>query len=364
MPIFVPLICLMAMGLAVFRRSIPDSLTGPAGRDDVPARLLRWAAGLLSAQRAEWGQAMLGELDHIDGWGRRWRFAAGCAGAALLLPPWGRAAAAVWGMITIAVGAAGLYAALAVRYRLGAWSWVFAAVVLVLLAGCTLAACVLVRQRGIAVPGLLGGLLVALAWLVPYGFTFYGLIVAVPPFWVLLTQVFVVPLLAGVAGTLCGGSAAVGRRIARLAAFSAGLVLFLYGTLAVAVIGAAGAQIDATWTVSANVDDRLGNNAIFYLWFLPLITAALGWAAATATATATAAAGARLRPRLAVSVASVPFTVPGRLAGGDRSAEEMPPYEAERADRGRSWRRTAYFLLLGVVVAAAVFALALGLLRG
>ncbi|HEY5400391.1 MAG TPA: hypothetical protein VIL16_33895 [Trebonia sp.] len=30
----------------------------------------------------------------IDGRGRRWRFAVGCAGAALLLPPWGRAAAA------------------------------------------------------------------------------------------------------------------------------------------------------------------------------------------------------------------------------------------------------------------------------
>src|SRR5690242_9505491 len=312
MPIFIPLICLMAMGVAVFRRSVPDPLTGPAGRDDVPARLLRWAAGLLSAQRAEWGQAMLGELDHIDGWGRRWRFAAGCASAALLLPPWGRAAAAVWGMVTVAVGAAGLYTALVVRYGLGAWSWVFAAVVLVLLAGCTLAACMLVRQPGIAVPGLLGGLLVALAWLVPYGYTFYGLIVAVPPFWVLLTQVLVVPLLAGAAGTLWGGSAAAGRRIARLAAFSAGLVLFLYGTLAVAVIGAAGAQIDATWTVSANVDDRLGNNAIFYLWFLPLITAALGWAAATATA----AAGARLRPRLAVSVASAPFAAPGHVAEG------------------------------------------------
>jgi len=360
MPIFVPLICLMAMGVAVFRRSVPDPLTGPAGRDDVPARLLRWAAGLLSAQRAEWGQAMLGELDHIDGWGRRWRFAAGCAGAALLLPPWGRAAAAVWGMVTVAAGAAGLYAALEVRYGLGAWSWVFAAVVLVLLAGCTLAAAVLARQPGIAVPGLLGGLFVVLAWLVPYGFTFYGLIVAVPPFWASLTQGLVVPLLAGAAGTLWSGSAAVGRRIARLAAVSAGLVLFLYGTLAVAVIGAAGAQIDATWTVSANIDDRLGNNVIFYLWVVPLTTAALGWAAATATA----AVSARLRPRLAVSVASVPFTVPGHLAGGNRSPEETPPYKAGRADRGRSWRRTAYLLLVCAVVAAAVFGLALGLVRG
>ena len=71
----------------------------------MPVRLLRWAAGLLSAQRAEWGQAMLGELDHIDGPGRRWRFSVGCAGAALLLPPWGRAAAAVWAMVATTAGA-------------------------------------------------------------------------------------------------------------------------------------------------------------------------------------------------------------------------------------------------------------------
>jgi hypothetical protein len=94
----------------VFRRSVPLSSAGPEVRDDVPARLLRWAVGLLSAQRAEWGQAMLGELDHIDGWGRRWRFAAGCAGVALLLPPWRRAAVAVWAMVAVAAGSAGVYA--------------------------------------------------------------------------------------------------------------------------------------------------------------------------------------------------------------------------------------------------------------
>ena len=69
---------------------------------------------------------MLGELDHIEGRGPRWRFAAGCAGAALLLPPWGRAAAAVWTMVVAAAGAAGIYASVAVRYRLGTGDWVFA----------------------------------------------------------------------------------------------------------------------------------------------------------------------------------------------------------------------------------------------
>ena len=77
-----------------------------------------------------------------------------------------------------------------------------------------------------------------------------------------------------------------------------------------------------------------------------------------------AAASARLRPHLAVSVASAPFTAPGHLAGGDRGPEEMRPYEAGRGDRGRSWRRTVYLLLLCAVVAAAVFGVALGLLRG
>jgi len=217
----------------------------------------------------------------------------------------------------------------------------------------------MMRQPGVAIPGLLGGLLVALAWLVPYGFTFYGFIVAVPPLWAVLTQAFVAPLLVGVTGTLWGGSAVAGRRIARLAAFSAGLGLFLYGTLAVATIGASGAQIDATWTVSASVDDRLGSNVIFYLWLLPLVTAALGWAAAAATG--------RIRPRLAVSVAAMPFTVPGWMAEGDpggkrrcRKRRCRPRRDEQTADEAgagprisccsaRSWWQPLSGLALGML---------------
>jgi hypothetical protein len=354
MTIFIPLMCLLGMGMAQFRRFAHAVPAGPAARDDAPARLLRWAAGLLPAQRAEWGQAMLGELDHIDGRGRRWRFAAGCAGAALLLPPWGRAAAAVRAMAAVAAGSAALYACVGTRYGLGAGDWVLAAIALILLASYTLAASVLLRRPGVALPGLLGGLLVALAWLVPYGFTFYGLIVSVPPLWAPLMQVIVVPLSTGVAGALWGGSAVTGRRIARLAAFSAGLVLFLYGTLAVAVLGAAGPD-DSGWTVSYIVGDRLGNNAVFYLWLLPLTTAAIGWAAAAATA--------RIRPGPAASVASVPFTAVGPVGQGSRNPMTTPQ-EAGRAVRGRSWRRTAYLLLLCAVAAAALFLAALSWLRG
>ena len=76
MPIFIPLMCLLGMGVARFRGHAPEAI-----RDDGPVRLLRWAVGMLTAQRDEWGRAMLGELDYIDGRGRRWRFAVSTAGA-------------------------------------------------------------------------------------------------------------------------------------------------------------------------------------------------------------------------------------------------------------------------------------------
>ena len=47
---------------------------------------------------------------------------------------------------------------------------------LVLLASFTLAASVLLRRPGVALPGLLGGLFVALAWLEMQRFTFAGVI--------------------------------------------------------------------------------------------------------------------------------------------------------------------------------------------
>src|SRR5579859_7938833 len=172
MTIFVPLMCLLGMGVAVFRGYAHDVPADPAVRDDVPVRLLGWAVGLLSAPREEWGQAMLGELGHLDSRARRWRFALGCVSAALLLPPWGRAAAAVCAVAAVTAGSVGLYAFAGLRYGLEAGDWVFSAVPLAFLAAYALMACVLVRQPRVALPGLLGGLVVALAWLVLYGYTF------------------------------------------------------------------------------------------------------------------------------------------------------------------------------------------------
>jgi hypothetical protein len=150
-----------------------------------------------------------------------------------------------------------------------------------------------------------------------------------------------------VIGALWGGSAVAGRRIARLAAISAGLCVFLYGTIAVAVLGADGG--DTTWTVNATVNDRLGNNAVFYLWFLPLWTAALGWAAAAAIA--------RVHPRLATTAspaaAPLPLMAAGLTAEGSLSPV-TPPRQAERPVRVRNWRRTARLALIWAVAAAIV----------
>src|SRR6201987_5396799 len=114
---FVPMVIWVGILIAWYRREPRRFLDGPA--EDAPLRLVRWATGLLAPQRAEWGQAMLGELAHIEGRTRRMRFALGCAGAALMLPPWGRAATGAGAVIVLAAGAVGLYAGMAVPYGLG-----------------------------------------------------------------------------------------------------------------------------------------------------------------------------------------------------------------------------------------------------
>ena len=87
---FVPMVGLLGILIAWYRRDPQRFLDGPT--EDAPLRLTRWAIGLLAPQRAEWGQAMLGELGHIKGRVQRMRFALGCVAAALVLPPWGRGA--------------------------------------------------------------------------------------------------------------------------------------------------------------------------------------------------------------------------------------------------------------------------------
>ncbi|HKT04623.1 MAG TPA: hypothetical protein VJT31_34335, partial [Rugosimonospora sp.] len=221
MPLFfVPMLGLMGIGIAMLRRYTRAPAASPS--EDLASGLLRWAVGLLSARRAEWGQAMLGELGHLDGRIRRLRFALGCVVAALLLPPWGRAAAGAWAMITIAVASVGLYASVVIHYRLGGGDWVGAAMLVAFLTGLLLAASALLRRTGIAVPGLLGGLFIALVWLTLSGFTLYDQIAPDIVPWHPLVLEVVIPFVVGAAGTLYCRDAVAGRRVARLAGVSAG----------------------------------------------------------------------------------------------------------------------------------------------
>ena len=282
MPFFlVLLITPVAVAVALYRRNPRRFLDGPA--QDAPLRLLRWAVSLLSPQRAQWGQAMLGELGHAGGWLRRMRFAAGCSGAVLVLPPWGRSAAGLWAATGITAASFTIYAGLTVRYRLGAGGWIALAVVLIICAGYLLGASALLRRPGLALPGLLGGVFAAVAGLGLSGFTAAGQVTFIPAPWQQWVRVIAVPAAIGAAGALWRRDPAAGRRVARLAALSAGLLQLLYATAAVAILGGGGPpDQDGGYTVRGTVSDRLANN-IVDLVVSTLIIAMVGWAAAALT---------------------------------------------------------------------------------
>jgi hypothetical protein len=278
---FVILLTPIGVAIALYRRNPRRFLDGPT--EDAPLRLLRWSVSLLSPQRAEWGQAMLGEIGHLDGGLRRMRFALGCTGAALILPPWGRAAAGVWAMIALAVGGLSLFAGLTVGYRLRVVDWMGLAVALIACVGFLLGASSLLRRPGIALPGLLGGVFATVVALWLSGFTAVDQVTFIPTpgeQWVI---VIAVPAVIGIAGTLWRRDPVGGRRVVRLAALSAGLLHLLYGNVAIAILGSGGPPDAAGGsTVSGTIGERLGNNFVDLL-VSTLMIAMVGWAAAALT---------------------------------------------------------------------------------
>lgn len=277
---FVPMVGLLGIMIALYRRDPRRFMDGPT--EDAPLRLMRWAVGLLAPGRADWGRAMLGELGHLTGRTRRMRFALGCVGAALVLPPWGGAVAGVWAMVALAASSVGLYAAMAVHYRLGGGDWIAAGILTVFVTGVLLGASALIRRPRVAIPGLLGGLFTALVWLTVSGFTFLDQILPNIVPWHRLVQVILLPFVVGSAGTLWARDPVVGRRIARLAAITASLGLFVYTTVAVAVIGGGGPpDQDGGFTLRGTVSDRLGNNLVL-LAFTSVVFATVGWGGAAA----------------------------------------------------------------------------------
>jgi hypothetical protein len=279
MPFFIVfLLTPIGVAIALYRRNPRRFLDGPT--EDAPLRLLRWVVGLLSSQRAEWGQAMLGELAHLEGRGRRLRFAVGCAGAALIMPPWGRAAVGLWATIAITAGSLAVYTGLTVHYGLGAGDWIALAVLGLICAGFLLGVSALLRRPGVALPGLLGGVFAVVVGLSLSGFTAVDQVTFIPRPWQQWVTVIAVPAAIGAAGTLWLRSPHGGRRVARLAALSGGLLQLLYATIAVAILGGGGPpDQDGGFTLRGTVSDRLGNN-IVDLAVGTLIIAMVGWAAA------------------------------------------------------------------------------------
>jgi hypothetical protein len=131
-----------------------------AVRSDVPIRLLQWAVALLRADRVEWGQAMLGELDQIEIRSKRWRFALGCVAGVVLLPPWGPVGP-VAALVAVALGSALVFGFGFVHFGLATnpWNWVMLAILAAVVTGSIVAVSVLLRRPGVAGPGLVSGFL-------------------------------------------------------------------------------------------------------------------------------------------------------------------------------------------------------------
>src|SRR6185312_4297671 len=133
------------------------------------------------------------------------------------------------------------------------------------------------------------------------GFTAVDQVTFIPNPWQQWVGVIAVPAAIGAAGTLWRRDPAAGRRVARLAALSAGLLQLLYATVAVAILGGGGPpDQDGGFTLRGTISDRLGNN-IVDLAVGTLLIAMVGWAAA-------ALAGRLLRrkPTPAVRLATDP----------------------------------------------------------
>ena len=280
-----PLVILLLMiggALGVLLRRERVDPGSPAASGDAPMRMLRWATGLVPADRADWALAMLGELDRIEGRAQRRRFALGCLGAVALLPHRRRSLGPLVALVVVASGGMAVFDASFVRFGLdaGPFNWVMLGLLVALLAGLVLAVSVWLRQPGVAGPGLLAGLLDLAAWAALSGFTFGRFLgpTTMPKFLAML----VVPSVVGVYSTLQSRSSLVGRRAARLAGVVGGLGMFLLSTIAVLVLH--GGPRDPGQSVSSGVSEALAIAGMASLLVLPLAAGIIGWAAAAVTA--------------------------------------------------------------------------------
>jgi hypothetical protein len=261
--------------------------TAAMASSDAPSRLLSWAVGALPADRAPWGKAMFGELHQIDNQRQRWRFAIGCASAAVFLPS-RRADCA--GLAARLVAATALTCAGLVAYGLAhypqiltrAGTWPVLAVFVSVLVGYTVISAILVRRGPVTGSGLACGLGLAAVWVIA------GIPVVSqarqPAYSLLLLAIPITSLAVGATAARRTRTAAVRQPVVLLSALVAGLVLFLvyasdtlltaggpYDAGQVRDFPGSGLSSLATYAVS----DNLGS-AMMLLLLVPAVTAAIG----------------------------------------------------------------------------------------
>jgi hypothetical protein len=222
------LVCALP-GAVGFASIVPRPLT------DAPEPLALLCAAMLGSERPEWGRAMVGELAPLTGRSARRGFALGCVRATMSAPagagvPW-RAIVAAY--LFTATACAGLVGFALVRYPglvTGPGTWVELAIFLAVLGVYVASTGVILRKMdgttfAAVRPALLAGVGVTAA-VVAAAIAF----AAQAPQIALLTSWLVVPLGAvavGAVGARRRNLARVGRQAALLAAFGAGLLVFL-----------------------------------------------------------------------------------------------------------------------------------------
>ncbi len=259
--------------------------------DDTPAKLLNWAIGALPADRAPWGTAMWGELNQMHNRRQRWRFAVGCASAAVFLPS---RRADFASLAARMVAATALACAGLVAYGLEQYPEIIAhagtrpalAVFLTVLAGYTAIAAILVRRGPVTRSGLVYGLGLAAVWIIA------GIPVvtqaAQSAYSFLLLAIPIASLAVGAAAARRSRTAAVRQPVVVFSALVAGLVLFIvyagdtlltaggpYDAGQIRDFPGSGLPDLATYAVS----DNLGT-AMMLLLVVPVVTAAIGCAGA------------------------------------------------------------------------------------
>jgi hypothetical protein len=255
---------------------------------DIPAAVVGWAARLLSVDRAEWGQAMLGELGQYKGFAR-WRYALGCAVAAIGLPRRGRSGRWVMASVLVAsIASAGLVGYGFARYPgmvTGTGTWLALVAFAAVLAGFVVVTGVTTRQSPIGVTGLVCGCALAGVWIV-VGAVALSTRSAASMFLLLILPL--ASIVVGVIGARRGRGRTAGRRAALVSAVVAALAVFL--VLATDTLITGGRPYDvgqlrdfatsgypdmATYAVS----DNLGT-AMVVLLLMSAMTALLGSAGA------------------------------------------------------------------------------------